>query len=63
MRHLFVSDEEFGSHTSREIIEREAKRARYGSILACKPITLRQSHRVQRRRRHGIAVESRTDPL
>jgi hypothetical protein len=24
IRHLFVSDEEFGSHTSREIIEREA---------------------------------------
>jgi glutamate carboxypeptidase len=35
VRHLFVSDEEVGSHTSRELIEREAKRARY--VLVTEP--------------------------
>ncbi|MBO1076196.1 M20/M25/M40 family metallo-hydrolase [Roseomonas marmotae] len=35
VRHLFVSDEEVGSHTSREHIEREARRARY--VLVTEP--------------------------
>ncbi len=35
IRHLFVSDEEVGSYTSRDIIEREAKRARY--VLVTEP--------------------------
>jgi len=35
VRHLFVSDEEVGSHTSREYIEREARRARY--VLVTEP--------------------------
>ncbi len=35
IRHLFVSDEEVGSHTSREHIEREAQRARY--VLVTEP--------------------------
>jgi glutamate carboxypeptidase len=35
VRHLFVSDEEVGSHTSRAIIEQEARRARY--VLVTEP--------------------------
>jgi glutamate carboxypeptidase len=35
IRHLFVSDEEVGSHTSRALIEREAKRARH--VLVTEP--------------------------
>ena len=35
IRHLFVSEEEVGSPTSREIIEREARRARY--VLVTEP--------------------------
>jgi glutamate carboxypeptidase len=35
VRHLFLSDEEVGSNTSREIIEREARRARY--VLVTEP--------------------------
>jgi glutamate carboxypeptidase len=35
VRHLFVSDEEVGSHTSRELIEAEARRARY--VLVTEP--------------------------
>jgi glutamate carboxypeptidase len=35
IRHLYVSDEEVGSLTSREIIEREARRARY--VLVTEP--------------------------
>jgi len=35
IRHLIVSDEEMGSHTSREYIEREAKRSKY--VLVTEP--------------------------
>jgi glutamate carboxypeptidase len=35
VRHLFVSDEEVGSHTSQEHIEREARRARF--VLVTEP--------------------------
>ncbi len=35
IRHLFVSEEEVGSPTSREVIEREAKRAKY--VLVTEP--------------------------
>ena len=35
LRHLLVSDEEMGSHTSREYIEREARRAKY--VLVTEP--------------------------
>ena len=60
IRHLFVSDEEAGSHTSREIIEREAKRARY--VLVTEPA--REGGKVVTARkgtaRFGIKVTGRS---
>ncbi len=65
IRHLFVSDEETGSHTSREHIEREAKRARYvlvteparegGRIVTARKGTARFDLRVRGRAAHSGA--------
>src|SRR5258708_29927191 len=63
IRHLFVSDEEVGSQTSRDIIEREAKRARYvlvseparrgGKIGTARKVTARFAIKVPARSSHS----------
>ncbi|MBO1078356.1 M20 family metallopeptidase [Roseomonas haemaphysalidis] len=65
IRHLFVSDEETGSHTSQEHIEREAKRARFvlvteparegGRIVTARKGTARFDLRIKGRAAHSGA--------
>jgi glutamate carboxypeptidase len=65
IRHLFVSDEETGSHTSQEHIEREARRARYvlvteparegGRIVTARKGTARFDLRIKGRAAHSGA--------
>ena len=65
IRHLFVSDEETGSHTSQEHIEREARRARFvlvteparegGRIVTARKGTARFDLRIKGRAAHSGA--------
>jgi glutamate carboxypeptidase len=63
IRHLLVSEEEVGSPTSREIIEREARRARY--VLVTEPareggrvVTARKGTARFELRVHGVSAHS-----